>query len=36
MKKKKLEKELDDIMEIDEDSDHPVHEKITKEKKIMK
>jgi len=34
--KKKLEKELEDILEVDEDSDLPVHEKFTKEKKIKK
>jgi len=28
--------ETEDILEIDEDSDHPVHEKYTKEKKILK
>ena len=35
-KKPKIIKELEDIMEIDEDSDLPVHEKFTKEKKIKK
>ena len=35
-KKKKLEDELDEIMEVDEDSDFPVHERYTKEKKILK
>jgi len=33
MKKKK---EIDDIMEVDEDSDLPVHEPFTKQKKIKK
>jgi len=28
--------ELDEIMEINEDSDHPIHEKFVKEKKIRK
>jgi hypothetical protein len=32
--RKKLRKELD--IEVDEDSDHPVHEKFTKEKKMRK
>ncbi len=38
MKKKKhdIEDELDDIVEIDEDSEHPVHEKFAKEKKLLK
>jgi len=36
MKKKKIEKELDDVLEVDEDSEHPVHEKYTKEKKVLK
>jgi len=41
IKKKKKKKdnlldELEDILEVDEDSDHPVHEKFTKEKKVMK
>ena len=36
MKKKKLKDEIDDILEIDEDSDLPVHEKYTKGKKILK
>jgi len=31
-----LKKEKDDILELDEDSDLPVHEKFTKEKKTMK
>lgn len=34
--KKKLKKEFDDIFEVDEDSDLPVHEKFVKEKKIKK
>lgn len=34
--KKKLKKEFDEIFEVDEDSDLPVHEKFTKEKKIKK
>jgi len=33
--KRKIKKELDHI-EYDEDSDHPVHERYTKEKKIKK
>ena len=36
MKKKKILDELEDVMEVDEDSDHPVHEKYAKEKKILK
>jgi len=35
-KKKKILEELEDVMEVDEDSDHPVHEKYTKEKKFLK
>jgi len=38
-KKKKLmdlDEDIDDVMETDEDSDFPVHEKYTKEKKVMK
>jgi len=35
--KKKLEKERDEYLEVDEDSDLPVHEKYTKgKKKILK
>lgn len=34
--RKKLKKEFDDHLEVDEDSDLPVHEKFTKEKKIKK
>lgn len=34
--KKKIKKELDETIEVDEDSDLPVHEKFTKEKKIKK
>jgi hypothetical protein len=32
----KKDKEEDDVLEYDEDSDHPVHEKYTKEKKVRK
>ncbi len=35
-KKSDLLDELDDILEVDEDSDLPVHEKFTKEKKFQK
>ena len=35
-KKTELEDEIDDTYEVDEDSDLPVHEKITKQKKIRK
>ena len=34
--KKKIKKEFEENIEIDEDSDLPVHEKYTKEKKIKK
>mgnify|MGYP005679118115 FL=1 len=34
--KKKIKKDFEEHIEIDEDSDHPVHEKFTKEKKIKK
>jgi hypothetical protein len=36
MKKKKIKDEIEDMIEIDEDSDHPVHEKLTKMKKFKK
>jgi hypothetical protein len=36
IKKKRLSDELDDLIEIDEDSDLPVHEKFLKEKKVKK
>ena len=35
-KKTKLDEEIDDLYEIDEDSDFPVHEKLVKQKKIRK
>lgn len=31
--KKKLEKEFEEHVEVDEESDHPIHEKFTKPKK---
>ena len=34
--KKKIKKEFEKNIEVDEDSDHPVHEKFAKEKKIKK
>lgn len=34
--KKKLKKEFNDIAEVNEDSDFPIHEKFTKEGKIKK
>jgi len=34
--RKKIKKEFDQIIEVDEDSDLPVHEKFTKEKKVKK
>ncbi len=34
--KKKIEDEVDEIVDVDEDSDIPVHEKHTKQKKILK
>jgi hypothetical protein len=33
-KKSKLDEEVDDLYEVDEDSDLPVHEKLVKQKKI--
>lgn len=36
MKRDLLKKDKEDLLEIDEDSDLPVHEKYTKEKKILK
>jgi hypothetical protein len=33
-KKSELDKEIDDLYEIDEESDYPVHEKLVKQKKI--
>ncbi len=33
-KKTKLEEEVEELYEVDEDSDLPVHEKLTKQKKI--
>lgn len=36
MKKKKQDEDIEDVLEINEDSDHPVHEKFVKEKKIQK
>jgi len=33
-KKSKLEEEINDLYEIDEESDYPVHEKLVKQKKI--
>lgn len=35
-KKTKLDDEIEDLYEVDEDSDLPVHEKFTKQKKIKK
>ena len=35
-KKTELEDEIEETYEVDEDSDLPVHEKITKQKKIRK
>ncbi|MFC1742045.1 hypothetical protein ACFL3V_05915 [Nanoarchaeota archaeon] len=35
-KKTELEDEIEDTYEVDEDSDLPVHEKMTKQKKIRK
>ena len=35
-KKTKLEEDIDESYEVDEDSDLPVHEKFTKQKKIKK
>jgi hypothetical protein len=35
-KKTELEDEIEDLYEVDEDSDLPVHEKHTKQKKIRK
>ncbi|MBN1544801.1 hypothetical protein JW898_05070 [Candidatus Woesearchaeota archaeon] len=32
--KSKLEEEVEELYEVDEDSDLPVHEKLTKQKKI--
>jgi hypothetical protein len=34
--KKKIKKDFEDHIEVNEDSDHPVHEKYTKEKKLKK
>lgn len=34
--KKKIKKEFEEHIEINPDSDYPVHEKLTKEKKIKK
>ena len=34
--KKKIKKEFEENLEVDEDSDLPVHEKFTKEKKVKK
>lgn len=34
--KTKLEDEIDELYEVDEDSDYPVHEKLTKQKKIKR
>ena len=34
--KKKIKEEFEEHIEIDEESDHPIHEKYTKEKKIKK
>ena len=33
-RRKRLEKEATDDIEVDEESDHPIHEKYTKEKKF--
>lgn len=35
-KKTRLEKEIEEIMEIDEESEHPLHERFVKQKKIRK
>jgi hypothetical protein len=35
-KKTKLEEEIEETYEVDEDSDLPVHERFTKQKKIRK
>ena len=35
-KKTELDKEVDELYEVDEDSDLPVHEKFVKQKKIRK
>ena len=35
-KKTKLEEEIEELYEVDEESDLPVHEKFTKQKKIRK
>jgi hypothetical protein len=35
-KKTKLEEEIEDLYEVDADSDLPVHEKLVKQKKIRK
>ncbi|NQU79614.1 hypothetical protein HQ545_07630 [Candidatus Woesearchaeota archaeon] len=35
-KKKDLDEEIEDLYEVDEDSDFPVREKIVKQKKIRK
>jgi len=35
-KKKKLDEEVEELYEVDEDSDLPIHEKFVKEKKIRK
>jgi|TARA_Y100000310_G_C20470102_1_gene709559 hypothetical protein len=34
--KNKLEEELDELMDVDEDSDLPISERKTKQKKILK
>jgi hypothetical protein len=34
--KKRIQEEVDDLLEIDEDSDLPIHERLTKQKKIRK
>ena len=35
-KKTKLDEEIEELYEVDEDSDLPVHERFTKQKKIRK
>jgi hypothetical protein len=35
-KKDKWPEDHDDMLEIDEDSEHPVHEKYVKEKKVQR
>ena len=34
--KRPIEDEFEDIAEVEDDSDFPIHEKITKQKKILK